>query len=864
VIRKVVRPGLPGADSGKRRIRCAAEGLGAAHLREPFKRGILFKHLPKALQRARPLPRRADGDWALDTRPHKSSNKLIIGGSTVLLLLIGFFALPVVRFNDPVSPVLFAADGRLLGARPAADGQWRFPPGGPVPERFYEVLVRLEDKRFFLHPGVDPLAVARAVRKNLGAGKVESGASTITMQVVRLARKDRERTFGEKIKEAALAFRLEARRSKKDILSLFAAHAPFGGNIVGLDAASWLYFGRGPSRLSWAEAAYLAVLPNEPGLVASAEGRARLLRKRDGLLQRLRAGGVIDDLECRLALAEGMPERPRTAPKEAPHLLDSLAARPGAASPFRSFLDADLQRAVTRIVEQHGGRLLERDIRNLAAVVIDNRAAAVVAYVGNFGLDRRGEDGQSVDLLQSRRSTGSILKPFLYAAMVQEGGLTPVTLVADTPVRYEGFRPENFDRRFRGAVAARAALAWSLNVPAVRELREYGIPRFENLLRRWGMTTLDRPPDDYGLTLVLGGAEGRPVEVAGLYAKMAQLALGLPGGGREVRLLRDEPERPSPMKDLGAAAAYLTLQDLTAVNRPDEEGFWRNFSSSKWVAWKTGTSFGLRDAWAAGVTPNFTIGVWAGNADGRGVPGLTGLAAAAPVLFDLLGAVDGGGAIVRPWSGFKEVRVCRDSGYLATDLCPAETVSVPAESRFDRMCPYHQEVHLDASGRYRVDSRCEPVDRMRHESWFVLPPVQEYYYRADHPEYRTLPPLRADCAAATAGERGSRVMSLVYPEPATEVYVPVGLDGRVGEVVFEAVHREDGATIHWHLDERYLASTRVFHQIAARPEPGEHRLVLVDDEGRRLERTFEVVSPPRAAASAKPARPATSGHRSGD
>jgi penicillin-binding protein 1C len=359
------------------------------------------------------------------------------------------------------------------------------------------------------------------------------------------------------------------------------------------------------------------------------------------------------------------------------------------------------------------------------------------------------------------------------------------------------------------------------------------------------MTTLDRSPDDYGLTLILGGAEGRLVEIAALYAKLEELASNAPGGGREVRLLRDEREVPSKMKDLGAAAAYLTLQALTAVNRPDEEGFWRNFSSSKWVAWKTGTSFGLRDAWAVGVTPNYTIGVWAGNADGEGKPGLTGIAAAAPVLFDLLGVVDGGGRVERPWSGLKEIRVCRDSGFLATEICPAETVWVPEESRFDRMCVYHQTVHIDASARFRVDSRCESVDRMRHESWFVLPPVQEYYYRVDHPEYRPLPPFRADCGGGPAAERGSRVMNLIYPEPDMSVYVPIGLDGRAGEVVFEAVHREDGATIHWHLDENYLASTRVFHQISLNPEPGEHRLVLTDGEGRRLERMFRVVSPAR-------------------
>jgi penicillin-binding protein 1C len=771
--------------------------------------------------------------------------RLLIAGGVLLFIALLWLAVPVVRFSDPVSPVLFSAEGRLLGARTAADGQWRFPPGERVPARFSSVLVRFEDKRFFVHPGIDPLAVARALRQNVRTGKVRSGASTITMQVVRLARKNRPRTYIEKLKEAVLALRLEMSRSKKEILSLFAAHAPFGGNVVGIDAASWLYFGRSPAQLSWAEAAFLAVLPNDPGLPAMADGRERLLRKRNGLLEKLTAHGVMPDLECRLALAEPMPDRTRAVPRDAPHLLDTLAARPGSAPPFRSFLEADLQRTASRIAGQHGARLADRGVGNLAAVVIDNRTAAVVAYIGNTGLERPGEHGQNVDILQSRRSTGSILKPFLYAAMLKEGGLTPVTLVPDTPVRFEGFRPENFDRRFRGAVPARAALAWSLNVPAVRELREYGIPRFENLLRRWGMTTLDRPPDDYGLTLVLGGAEGRLLEVAGLYAKLAQLALGRPGGGREVRLLRDEPEARSGMRELGAASAYLTLQALTAVSRPDEEGFWRNFSSSKWVAWKTGTSFGLRDAWAVGVTPNYTIGVWAGNADGEGRPGLTGLGAAAPVLFDLLGAVDGGGEIVRPPSGFKAVKVCRDSGYLATDLCPAEEITLPEESGFDRMCAFHQVVHLDASGRFRVDSRCEPVGTMRHESWFVLPPIQEYYYRADHADYRPLPPFRADCGGGPAGERGMRVMSLVYPEPDMSVYVPVGLDGKVGQVVFEAVHREGGATIHWHLDETYLASTRVFHQIGVAPEPGPHRLVLTDDEGRRLVRDFEVVSPPR-------------------
>ena len=775
-----------------------------------------------------------------------------MAGLLFAFLAVVWLSLPRKLFDDPVSPVLFSRDGQLLGARPASDGQWRFPPGEKVPERFYEVLLQYEDRRFFDHPGVDPLAVARAVRLNLWSGEVRSGASTLTMQVIRLSRKNRSRSCLEKLKEAVMALRLELRYSKREILSLFAAHAPFGGNVVGLDAASWMYFGRSPERLSWAEAAYLAVLPKDPGLIASEQGRSRVLEKRDALLERLRTRGLLSDLECRLAFAEPMPDGFQAVPRDAPHLLDTLAARPGVRPPFRTSIDADLQRQTSAIARTQAENLFARGIRNLAVIIIDNRTARVAAYVGNVGLDRGTACGQNVDILQSRRSTGSILKPFLYAAMLREGDLTPLTLVADTPVRYEAFKPENYDRRFRGAVPARAALAWSLNVPAVRELREFGIPRFENLLRRWGMTTLDRPPDDYGLTLILGGAEGRLFEIASLYAKLAQLAMGRTGGGLEIRMLDDDPPAASLMRDLGEGAAYLALEALTAVGRPDDEGFWKNFSSSRWIAWKTGTSYGLRDAWAVGVTPNYTIGVWAGNADGEGNPELTGLGTAAPVLFALLGALDSGGRISRPPAGLKPLRVCRDSGFLATDLCPAETIWVPETSRFDRMCPYHQTVHLDASGRFRVDSRCEPVGRMRHESWFVLPPVQEYYYRADHPEYRTLPPFRADCAAAS--ESGPPVMSLIYPEPDTSVFVPVDLDGRTGEVVFEAVHRRRDATIHWHLDERYIASTRRFHQVALSPEPGSHRLILTDGEGRRLERRFRVISPLRGTRPAAAAR----------
>jgi penicillin-binding protein 1C len=767
---------------------------------------------------------------------------LLLGVLLLVLGLLFWLSLPRRLFNDPLSPVLFSADGRLLGARLAADEQWRFPRMKAVPERFFRALLQYEDRRFYRHRGVDLRAIARALWTNIKEKRVVSGGSTLTMQVVRLSRKNPRRTVLEKIREMILALRLEFSRSKKEILDLHAANAPFGGNIVGIDAAAWFYFNRSPGTLSWAEAAFLAVLPNDPSLIAGAGNRRLLKLKRDRLLLRLRRQKFLSPLEHRLALAEPLPARSRTVPRLAPHLLDTLAARRPRERLFLTFIRPGLQETLNRIVQANGERLLRGNIRNLAALIVDNKEGTVVAYVGNVRRSPPAEHGQDVDLICSPRSTGSILKPFLYAAMLQEGDLTPRTLLADTPVHFAGYVPENFDRRFRGAVPARDALAWSLNIPAIRMLQRFGIPRFYNLLKKWGMSTLVRSPGSYGLTLILGGAEGTLFEITALYSKLAQLAMGDFARRREIRLLRSDVPQRSRMADLGPGAAYLTLDALTQVNRPEQEGFWKQFSSSKWVAWKTGTSFGLRDAWSVGVTPAYTVGVWAGNADGEGNPDLTGLSTAAPVLFEILQALDTGGAIPPPRLWLKEIRVCRESGFLAGELCPAVSVAMPVESHFQQPCPFHQMVHLDESRRHRVDSSCESPARMVHEPWFVLPPVQEYYYRRYHPEYRSLPPFRKDCAEFFQAESGRQVLSLVYPDARTAVYVPVDLDGRPGQVVFEAIHRDRDATIFWHLDGQYLTATRYYHQVALSPGPGEHLLVLIDEDGHRLERRFRVLN----------------------
>ena len=485
--------------------------------------------------------------------------------------------LPDPLFSDPLSFVLEARDGSLLGARVASDGQWRFPGRNTVPGKFAAAVIAFEDKRFRRHPGVDPLALARAFRTNIRAGRVVSGGSTITMQVIRMSRGSPPRTYWQKLIEAVLAVRLELGTDKEDVLALYAANAPFGGNVVGLEAASWRYFGRGAADLSWAEAATLAVLPNNPAAVHPGRSRDALLEKRDRLLRRLRDRGAIGDEEMELALLERLPEEPRPLPQAAPHLLQSLASgAAGEGRRYASTLDPTFQYLVGDIVARRSSTLATLGIRHAAALVIDNRTFDVVAYVGNSRWAVEEGTSYAIDLIRRPRSTGSILKPLLFARMLDAGEILPETLVPDVPSRFAGYMPENYDREFRGAVPAKWALARSLNVPAVWMLHRHGVDRFYDFLRRMGMTTLHRPPTDYGLTLILGGAEGTLWDITSMYAKIARSGsltrAGMRGRTLHPRILSDEPRGSvRSASALSVGAAWLTLEALVEVVRPGTE-----------------------------------------------------------------------------------------------------------------------------------------------------------------------------------------------------------------------------------------------------------------------------------------------------
>lgn len=771
--------------------------------------------------------------------------RLLLGIVTVTLATGYVLMLPRPLFEVPYSTVLYARDGALLHARVAADGQWRFPPGNHLPEKYVEAVVEYEDHHFFRHPGISLPAVVRAALQNWRAEAVVSGGSTLTMQLVRLSRGNPPRTVPEKLREMVTATRIEWSYTKEEILALYAAHAPFGGNVVGLEAAAWRYFGHSPEELSWAEAATLAVLPNSPALIHPGRGRKALLDKRNRLLERLLRNGTLDTLEYTSALIEPLPSAPSALPQQTPQLAGQLPA----GTLLHSSIDAALQVRTQQIVDRYGaGRLAANRIRNAAALIADVQSGEVRAYVGNITpSSATADDGRSVDIIRSRRSTGSLLKPFLYAALLSEGQILPHTLVFDTPLNLGGFTPTNYDKQYSGVVPASTAVARSLNVPTVRMLAQYNSGRFLSLLRSLGLTTLDRSADHYGATLVLGGAEGTLWEMTGLYASLARslerysrTGTYVAGDMHPLTLTPTDTASPatrssSPTREdlcpLSPASLWYMFETMSGVNRPEEEAAWQEFSTMKQIAWKTGTSYGNRDAWAIGLTPRYVVGVWVGNADGEGRAAMTGVGSAAPILFDLFSMLPAAPRwFSEPLGDMETTAVCRRSGHRATEWCrasgdPVDTVAIPRTGMASAPCPYHRPLTTDSTTR----------------SWFILPPAAEYYYRQSASDY-AVPP-----AATTL-----RPLELIYPHHNATLYLPKGFSTGGGTTterfVFRAAHRSDRATLHWHLDNRYLGTTRsasaTGHTLTVTPSAGEHWLTVVDEEGNSQRIRFTVLARP--------------------
>ena len=755
----------------------------------------------------------------------------------ITILVIGYiFCLPRQLFHVPYSTVVTDRNGELLGARIASDGQWRFPPRTTTPEKIKQCLITFEDRHFYHHWGVNPVSMGRAAYQNLKNKRIVSGGSTLTMQTIRLAR-NKSRTFGEKFIEMILATRLEFRASKEKILSMYVSHAPFGGNVVGLDAAAWRYFGHSAEELSWAEAAMLAVLPNAPAMIHLSKSRQSLLNKRNRLLKQLYGRKIIDSSTYELAISEPLPDEPHPLPQIAPHLVSRFyQERNGKYSV--STIDRGIQTQIENAAERWSNEFNRSDIRNLAILVIDIQTNQVVAYCGNVNFKRK-QSGNQVDVIQAPRSTGSILKPFLYYAMLQEGSLLPHTLLPDIPININGFTPQNFSLQFEGAVPASEALARSLNIPAVTMLQKYGAPKFHTFLRQIGLKTINRPASHYGLSLILGGAEATLWDVTNTYAYMGRSLLQLPQ--TECSLLLSDSENSEAVTSAKTTdifqpgAVWQTFNALTEVNRPEEID-WKSIPSMHPIAWKTGTSHGFRDAWAVGVTPHYAIGVWVGNATGEGKPGLVGARTAGPVLFDIFSLLPPTQWFKRPGNVFVKTEVCRKSGHLKGRFCEeTDTLLILPAGLKTEACPYHHLVTLSADETHRIYENCANLEPTIQKSWFTLPPVWEWYYKQHHPEYSPLPPFKPGC-----GEDALQPMQFIYPPMNARIVLPKQMDGSPGYMTAELAHGNPATTIFWHLDNTYLTQTQDFHKISLQPTPGKHSLTAVDSAGNTVTTTFYI------------------------
>jgi len=776
-------------------------------------------------------------------------------GFWVTLILLFIFCLPSPLFNDPYSTVVLDRNGELLGVKISPDGQWRFPETVAVSDKFEACIIAYEDKRFYYHPGIDPFSMLRAIKQNVSSGETISGGSTLTMQVIRLSRKGKSRTIFEKGIEAILALRLELGYSKQEILNLYASHAPFGGNVVGIEAASWRYFGRNPEELSWAENAMLAVLPNAPSMIHTDKNRDLLKLKRDKLLKKLHKEGTITDTEFELALDEDIPAHPLPYPMYAYHLVNRAASEYSNASyKIKTSIDLQLQKQANDIINLYNQRYLRNNINNIACLVIEVETGNAVIYVGNGDINSNIPE-KAVDMVNANRSTGSILKPFLYSAALSAGELLPKTLLKDIPTKIGSFSPENFEREYSGAVPANEALARSLNIPFVYVLKEYGIMRFLYILKSLGLNSINKSSEHYGLSLILGGAESSLWDICAAYASMARSLKHFnelqsrysssdyhPASYIKTEAPGNKEKAIKETGFLSAASIWFAFEAMSSVNRPGQEKQWQTFSSKQKVSWKTGTSFGFKDAWSIAVTPEYVVGIWVGNATGEGRSGITGLRVAAPVLFEILNVLPNYKSwFETPYDELVYAAVCHESGYLKGQYCPvADSMWIPAAGINSDACPYHKLLNLDATGTAQVNSDCYPVDMMQQQAWFVLPPTMEAYYRISNSWYQTVPPYLEGCAEISV--KSGEIMELIYPSQLSRVYIPVDLNGDTLPAVFKAAHRDDNSTIYWYVNTDYFGSTKNFHEMGFKLPPGKYTLTLMDDKGNKISKEFGVVS----------------------
>ncbi len=734
--------------------------------------------------------------------------------------------LPAHSLEKPSSTLVFAENGELLRAFTSSDEMWRIRTSlDQISPELARFLVAYEDRWFYKHPGINPFAIVRATIQNIKNGYVVSGGSTITMQIARMM-EPKERNLKNKIIETFRALQLEHYYTKDQLLEIYFNIAPYGGNIEGVAAAAWLYFGKEPTQLSYGEAALLAALPNSPTMLRPDLNPEAARRARDKVLARMVQFAELDEKSYQEALKEPVPTERERLPFIAPHLSRMLHSENQDQSRIFSTVNFSIQYLAEKLMDDHLKKLEIDKITNGAVVIIDNRTHEVKAMVGSRYFFDEVNFGQ-VNGAMAPRSPGSALKPFLYALGLMEGIISPNSYLEDVPIDYAGYAPENYNRQFNGIVSAKEALERSLNVPAVNlSAKLIKDESLYDLLKKAEMSTI-RDIDDYGLSLVLGGCEVTLFELTSLYSSFAN------GGKLYKPKFNLNLEDSQPIEIFEPGTSFIISEILANVRRPDLPAAWQ-FTTLPKVSWKTGTSYGHRDAWSIGYNPHYTIGVWMGNFNGEGSSALVGANAAAPLLFDLFTELSRGEQI--QWFEKPETvkvrKVCAISGQLPNEYCDAFVSEYFLEDHSPiQLCEFHKSVLIDEESGKRLSSGYTGKDNVKEKIYIQWPSRVATWKVQNGYQIYQLPELISDYQKQVVGEP-----PVILSPIEEKIYsLREGIPLEYQKIAFSASVSNEVQKIYWFVDGKMVGSVKAAEKFFYLPERGKHKVICQDDLGRMAE-----------------------------
>lgn len=744
-------------------------------------------------------------------------------GIFLLSLFLLFFLLNLIfPLPDKIeySTVITDNKGDIINAYLTRDQQWRMKTElNEISPLLRKTIIAKEDKYFYSHPGVNPLAVIRAFFKNIFRMKRTSGASTITMQVARALEPGR-RTIWVKIREMFRAFQLEWKYSKKEILQMYLNLVPYGGNIEGVKAASLLYFNKNPDHLSLAEITALSIIPNRPSSLVIGKNNDLIVQERNRWLKKFAKDNVFSEKEIEDAINEPLTATRESVPHYIPHLAYKLK-RERQNDIIKTNIDLNTQLKTEKLVEDYVRNLKLRNIKNAAVIIIDNHTRNIITYVGSSSFHDTTDAGQ-VNGANAVREPGSTLKPLLYALCFDEGLLTPKKVITDVPVNYEGYAPENYDQKFNGNVTIEFALEHSLNIPAVKGLKSLGIKRFIQKLTDCNFRQVQKDRNKLGLSLILGGCGATLEELTGLFSSFAN-------NGIYISPSFTQDDSGGVSKNIvSPAAAYMVTDILSRVNRPDFPLNWQATEHMPKIAWKTGTSYGRRDAWSIGYNKNFTVGIWTGNFSGVGVADLSGANIATPLLFKIFNTIDYNSD--KEWfsqPGDCDIRkVCSETGLLPSDHCSNLVTDyfIPLVSS-NKVCNNWQEISVSADEKISFCNSCLPKTGYKKKWYKIIDPDMESWYRENKISYLSIPPHNPDCEKIFKGA----APLIISPVNGSEYLIskknpePLQLTCKTAN---------DVSKVYWYIDNKFYKVSYAGEKLFFMPVEGPVKISCTDDKGR--------------------------------